>query len=585
MNRKIFISALGTSVYYPCKYQRDGFISKETRFIQEATLNYLHAKQWKPTDQIYILTTPKAKKSNWDAEITERFDFHNQKNIPYQGLEKILEEMHLPCPFTRLDLQEVTDKEQEMWNVFTLLYDQLQEGDELYLDLTHAFRYLPMLLLVFCNYTAYMKNTKIRSITYGNYEGSNTDEKNIEDLFPLSYLQEWTFAAATFKKFGRMIPLSESLKDGYEKWTRHEKKGTMKEYCSKILKNIQKLDQEINTCRGYELQSGITAFEIQDITQQALNSNNLPAPISKILSKIQNIINPFECNTDLEFDKTKKNLEHAINWCIRYQMIQQGYTLGQETIITLLYEELKDFNPYISNGNSTNPSKDFRTYLSSLIGIREDKLKDRTKWEGGIRRYPDLAIQIINQPWYNQIKPPYEKLTKYRNEINHGGFHRGAVTAKKLSQELESNIKQCMKILEEYHGNLLPEHPEKALREKILINLSNHPQEKWSDEQRQAATAYGKVVDYPFPTVPPEADEAAIRNMAKTLVSDIQDQYADKDLTIHIMGEMTLTCQAISLFRDYQIPCIASTTERIVTEGGNQERISTFRFCRFRKYN
>lgn len=595
MSRKVFISVLGTSLYRACKYKRDEFISRKTSFIQEATLSYLHAEQWQPDDQIYILTTPMAKECNWDASITQR-SIKDKDPVPYCGLEKILKEMHLPCSITNLEIQENPDKEKEMWDIFTTLYNHLQQDDELYIDLTHGFRYLPMLVLVFCNYASYLKNITVASLTYGNFEGSTTDEKNIEDLIPLSELQDWTFAAATFRKFGSMSSLSASLKEGRDKWTRNESKGTLKEFCNKIQKNIEELDQEIKTCRGYELQSGKTAFEIKGMIQKTLRSNKLPAPISNLLYEIQHIINPFEDNTQPTVEKSLSNLKHVIDWCIQYGMVQQGYTLGQESIITLLYDELEPLNPYVQPAPENETSskrkkrerdqrKNFRIFISSVIGINQEDLNNRATWKEGLSAYPDLALQIISQPWYSELKKPYEALTESRNKINHGEFHQGATSPSDLTKNLKDNIKKCFDVLEKYQGQIFPKQPENTLKEKLLINLSNHPSSQWSTEQSEAATVYGPCIDYPFPQVSPEADTTDIRDMAVKVVSDILNRYPDKDLTIHLMGEMTLTFQMVSLFSKQRIPCIASTTERLVTQTDNQERICKFLFRRFRKYN
>lgn len=50
MGRKVFISVLGTGFYGACKYVKDGFVSTETRFIQQATLEYVKAHEWGATD-------------------------------------------------------------------------------------------------------------------------------------------------------------------------------------------------------------------------------------------------------------------------------------------------------------------------------------------------------------------------------------------------------------------------------------------------------------------------------------------------------------------------------------------------------
>ena len=38
MNRKVFISVLGTGFYSSCSYVKGDFISSETRFVQQATM-------------------------------------------------------------------------------------------------------------------------------------------------------------------------------------------------------------------------------------------------------------------------------------------------------------------------------------------------------------------------------------------------------------------------------------------------------------------------------------------------------------------------------------------------------------------
>ena len=74
MARKVFISILGTGFYDACKYAKDSFISSETRFIQQATLEYLKVnRNWttqnsdgEVIDRIIILLTKGAHETNWN---------------------------------------------------------------------------------------------------------------------------------------------------------------------------------------------------------------------------------------------------------------------------------------------------------------------------------------------------------------------------------------------------------------------------------------------------------------------------------------------------------------------------------------
>lgn len=119
----------------------------------------------------------------------------------------------------------------------------------------------------------------------------------------------------------------------------------------------------------------------------------------------------------------------------------------------------------------------------------------------------------------------------------------------------------------------------------MLINLTNHPSSTWSKEQIQAAEKYGGVTDWPFPPVAPEWDEKQIESLAQTTASEILQRFPQQDLTIHLMGEFTLTMSLLRIFQRKNIPCVASTTERQVKERGEGQREVFFRFVRFRTYS
>ena len=98
-----------------------------------------------------------------------------------------------------------------------------------------------------------------------------------------------------------------------------------------------------------------------------------------------------------------------------------------------------------------------------------------------------------------------------------------------------------------------------------LINLSNHPSSTWQEKQIAAATAFGDIVDYPFPKVDPTINSNEVHKLAESTLGEIIRLYGNDILTIHIMGEFTLTFSLINLFKSKGIKCIASTTERVVT--------------------
>ena len=202
MSRKVFISFLGGTNYCYCDYQKDGKSYGNVRFIQEATLNYLDVNsKWKETDVAMILLTKVAKDSNW---IDNGQKDRDGKKICDEQTKSTLEGLG-----TRLKKFKITEQvvdelpegndENEIWEIFERVFCKINEGDHLYFDITHGFRYLPMLVMVLCNYSKFLKKVTVESITYGNFEvARQLGHGLIVDLLPLTKLQDWTYAAGQY---------------------------------------------------------------------------------------------------------------------------------------------------------------------------------------------------------------------------------------------------------------------------------------------------------------------------------------------------------------------------------------------------
>lgn len=118
----------------------------------------------------------------------------------------------------------------------------------------------------------------------------------------------------------------------------------------------------------------------------------------------------------------------------------------------------------------------------------------------------------------------------------------------------------------------------------MLINFSNHPSEYWGVKQLDAAKEYGEIKDFPFPAVNPESNHNDIIELARKYVEDILSFSENHQITVHVMGEMTLTFLVVSMLKEKGIECIASTTDRNSEMISDCQKIIDFQFVRFRKY-
>ncbi len=116
----------------------------------------------------------------------------------------------------------------------------------------------------------------------------------------------------------------------------------------------------------------------------------------------------------------------------------------------------------------------------------------------------------------------------------------------------------------------------------MLINLTNHPLEKWDQEQKkEAKKIFGQIIDMPFPDIDPAGDEQYIENLSNDYLHKI---LACNPQAVHIQGEFTFTYRILNLLREHNIKCIASTTSRIMSENEDGTRTYKFKFVRFREY-
>ena len=120
----------------------------------------------------------------------------------------------------------------------------------------------------------------------------------------------------------------------------------------------------------------------------------------------------------------------------------------------------------------------------------------------------------------------------------------------------------------------------------VLINISNHPSEKWSDEQKARWT---KIIDIPFPNVPADSDEIATMEIAAKVIDQITKIMSEDTNARYLMiqGEFTLCYFLFEVIRravdvGIAIPTTERTTVETTNPDGTTTKSSVFKFVRWR---
>lgn len=224
---KILISSLGTGAkkdgaYQKATYQIDNK-TYTTSFIADALTQHLKI------DKLFLVGT---NQSIWDAAY-EAFggedDLYQMKLYEQKDTGTLTEAQlaifndtvskRLKSTGSKASLIPYGVDDEELWSIFERyleISEDIENGDELHLDITHSFRSLSMMSLVMSQFASSISDKKftLKGVYYGMLEYQSQTEENIAPIVNLNILfelQAWIRAIEAIKKYSDFDPLVELL--------------------------------------------------------------------------------------------------------------------------------------------------------------------------------------------------------------------------------------------------------------------------------------------------------------------------------------------------------------------------------------
>ena len=427
MARKVFLSVLGTSFYETCVYGKTGL---PTRFIQLATLLDINAKDWTADDRGFVFVTDKAKMTNWEIDNDKRLNTRTKSEEDYRGLKMEIADLKLPFEVKAVHIPDGKD-ESEIWTIFSTIYDQLEKGDELYIDLTHAFRYLPMLVLVLTNYSHFLKDTKVVSLSYGNYEARQNNVAPIVDLLPIAALQDWTVAAADYINNGYADRLKSITETTLKPLLRNEAtRDFNQQHMRSFSSTIVNISEERILCRGNYI---IEGKSVDRLVSEAKKIEKVTiTPFKPIMDRILSTV-------DVERDSDIKKIINAARWCNNKHLYQQAITVLQEGIVTFFC---------LRHDIDINDEERRELVNCAFTIMNKNKKKKDNKFtfdENDIRK----IIEVSSDEFFSneELITLFANITDLRNDYNHSGFRKNKREVKTLTDSINVYIETAASIL------------------------------------------------------------------------------------------------------------------------------------------
>ena len=258
--------------YEPAKYRFEhGPAVYETSFFAAALSQYLSV------DKIFMVGT---KKSMWEEAYRyfSRADGDPAKEKIWFQLAYKIGERDTPSTLMAEDLSAVNkaiddylhdvnpkasggslckliqygknnEEIQDNFQIFMDLQKEIQPGDEIYLDITHGFRSIPLFMYLMIDFIQTLRkhdNIRVSGIYYGMLEAKDqkTGQVPVVDLNPLFELTQWTKGIYEFTNYGNVDLLVQLLED-------HNIQDTLKNISDLANLNfIKELRAQVDRLRG-----------------------------------------------------------------------------------------------------------------------------------------------------------------------------------------------------------------------------------------------------------------------------------------------------------------------------------------------
>lgn len=413
---KKFFSFLGGGYYKECVYKcaelpKDKIRQYSTYYIQEALTEIL-CNDWTEEDEVVIFLTDWAKKENW-LENPSKKDPRTDKCEHRNGLKHDLLRHNYKFGIKEVDIKDGNNME-EIWQNFDIIINELEDGDEIIFDITHAFRYIPILALTVLNYAKSLKDIKVRAIYYGNYEYRNdkynnpefaNNEKPIMNLIQFDEILEWSQAVDSFVKYGNSDHIKNFANEVLNNSNNQDYYKDDRELIKNLVNSLNDFTNTIATCRGRNVSASTQKNSIQ-VAYKKLNNNlnkymtsdkTTMKPLEHIIGNIKDVIKDFEPVENRE--KVINTGLAIVKWSLDNNLVQQAYTALLETMISYMC---------ILEGFDYN--------------VREDRAEVKRIYDRIYNANKNLSSKYISNNMEKQLARLVYQLSRMRNDINHFGY-------------------------------------------------------------------------------------------------------------------------------------------------------------------
>jgi len=390
---KTLLTTLGTGDYTETTYFFGEQRADKTCYVAKALCQLFEI------DRIILLLTEEARAKHWGRL---------QESLPPQ-VEKVAKA--IPEGKT----------EAETWEIFDVLVDGIEPNSRLLFDITHAFRSIPLLVLLGAALLRKAKNVEIQGLYYGLYRHGQA-ETPIIDLTPAIRLLDWLTASDKFISTGSAVELGQLLDTVQRDFYRQQRPGKGDPRPTRLQsfgQAIRDISRSLELVRPVSLQEDLRKLQRHSTQELAEEVGQFAKPFGLLLQSIQNSYSQLALPADQKEDPRAQVQKHfqLLRWYVEKRFTTQAILLAREWVVSALC-----LCEGIQNYLEREARQGIEHQLGSLIPREEQLLGDLPatgsliQHQEQLQSLPPIAAHV---PDVQQLAKLWSRLSEYRNDVAH----------------------------------------------------------------------------------------------------------------------------------------------------------------------
>jgi CRISPR-associated DxTHG motif protein len=418
------LTFLGTGKLETVTYvwrDEQGERSWETHLFPEAV-----ARIFKP-EELIVFVTPQAKA-------------HKNFQTLAQRLGNLMQAVDIP----------EGKSEAELWELFKQVTSVVSEGDTILLDITHAFRSIPMVVFAVAAYLRRTKGVKIERIVYGAFDARDGNNRApIFDLTPLLDLLDWLSGAEIFLQRSDAALLAERLGTVHRQAWQTRSGEDLPRRLQSVASKLHSFSQALHLARPCDVMRH--AHELLPmLTETASEAERWAKPFAVILEQIRSETEKFAHDAPDRLDKENLQKQLAlIEHFVEKGLWMQATLLAREWVVSWVA---------LQRGSGDWLDRKYREgeieKALGAAGQRPRQLSEEVPdWFDGLAKSEEVA-----RLW--------DWLGSLRNDVAHCGMRKDAADI----ASIERRVKEIPQRLQA----LMDDVPERALYGgRVVIDLKS----------------------------------------------------------------------------------------------------------------